>query len=448
MTNRRSFALLYMLFPLLAAAQSKLEIVEPQDAAAIRPGQTIVVAVQAGSAYTTVWLMGDDAIKAMQMLQTPPYRFSVAIPAKVVAGLYHLWATACRRPGDCDSLDPIGINVEPVWRPSEDGSNLVHDAPGVTIDTAGVPLMHRSAVAYPPEALEHWIGGTVVVEVTPDGQGKVEGVQALSGPQELQKGVIQAVLRWHFPREAGQKPRRIQISFDAAEAHTGVGGLAEDEEPLGVPNTSLTFWRALQSKPQLTLESIHCVALSEDESTALLKAIPFHPGETIDANQFRGLTNVVHNFDDDLLVWILLVGGRLSVTITPQKFRLDDPEQRIHDLEKRVAEAQRAMREQQQFTPQRIKVSAAAEQGKLVSKVDPDYPAIAKASHIQGTVRLSAIIGKDGRVLSVELLNGHALLAQAAEAAAMQRIYAPTFVNGAPVEVVTEIEIEFYQLNP
>ena len=48
----------------------------------------------------------------------------------------------------------------------------------------------------------------------------------------------------------------------------------------------------------------------------------------------------------------------------------------------------------------------------LVNRVEPQYPAIAKAAHISGTVHLRAIIGKDGTVRQLEVVDGNPLLAQ------------------------------------
>ncbi len=50
----------------------------------------------------------------------------------------------------------------------------------------------------------------------------------------------------------------------------------------------------------------------------------------------------------------------------------------------------------------------------LVNRVEPQYPAIAKAAHISGVVHLRAIIGKDGTVRELEVVDGNPLLARAA----------------------------------
>jgi protein TonB len=79
----------------------------------------------------------------------------------------------------------------------------------------------------------------------------------------------------------------------------------------------------------------------------------------------------------------------------------------------------------------------------LVHRVEPQYPAIAKAAHISGVVHLRAIIGKDGSVRELEVVDGNPLLAQAARIAVQNWRYQPTRLNGEPVEVETYVTVNF-----
>lgn len=94
-------------------------------------------------------------------------------------------------------------------------------------------------------------------------------------------------------------------------------------------------------------------------------------------------------------------------------------------------------------TPQRIRVGGQVEAAKLIFKPTPDYPPLAKMARIQGTVRLEAIIAKDGTIQDLKVLSGHPLLVKAALDAVKQWRYQPTLLNGEPVEVVTEIDVNF-----
>jgi len=80
---------------------------------------------------------------------------------------------------------------------------------------------------------------------------------------------------------------------------------------------------------------------------------------------------------------------------------------------------------------------------KLVYHPDPEYPTLARIAHVQGTVVLEAIIGKDGTIQELKVLSGPALLVQAAREAVERWRYQPTLLNNQPVEVLTEISVRF-----
>ncbi len=79
----------------------------------------------------------------------------------------------------------------------------------------------------------------------------------------------------------------------------------------------------------------------------------------------------------------------------------------------------------------------------LIQKVQPQYPTVARLMHVSGTVRLRAIIGKDGSVSQLEVLSGNPILAQAAVAAVREWRYRPTRLNEEAVEVETYITVNF-----
>jgi TonB family protein len=94
-------------------------------------------------------------------------------------------------------------------------------------------------------------------------------------------------------------------------------------------------------------------------------------------------------------------------------------------------------------TPQRIRVGGNVQQTKLVQQPRPVYPPLAQEARISGVVRLNAIIGTDGTVQNLTVASGHPVLVPAALEAVKQWVYAPTLLNGQPVEVVTQIEVNF-----
>jgi protein TonB len=94
-------------------------------------------------------------------------------------------------------------------------------------------------------------------------------------------------------------------------------------------------------------------------------------------------------------------------------------------------------------TPQRVRVSQGVSQGLLVRKVQPNYPPLARQARIQGSVLLQAEISKDGSIENLRLISGHPMLAPAAIEAVKQWKYKPYFLNGEPVEVETQITVNF-----
>ncbi len=95
------------------------------------------------------------------------------------------------------------------------------------------------------------------------------------------------------------------------------------------------------------------------------------------------------------------------------------------------------------LSPRIIQQSEGVQSGLLVYRVDPRYPRLAMNAGVSGTVELRAIIGRDGRVRSVEVLSGSALLAPAAVAAVREWRYKPTLLNGEAVEVETHVTVHF-----
>jgi periplasmic protein TonB len=91
----------------------------------------------------------------------------------------------------------------------------------------------------------------------------------------------------------------------------------------------------------------------------------------------------------------------------------------------------------------RVRVGGQVEGAKLIFQVRPEYPEVARMARIQGAVRLEAVISKEGTVESLKVVSGPPLLMKAAFDAVAQWRYQPTLLNGEPVEVATEIEVNF-----
>lgn len=95
------------------------------------------------------------------------------------------------------------------------------------------------------------------------------------------------------------------------------------------------------------------------------------------------------------------------------------------------------------FFPTRVRISQGVSQGLLVHRVAPNYPSSARRSGLEGAVVLKAVIGTKGEIARLDLVSGHPTLAEAAMEAVRQWRYKPFFVQGNPVEVETQITVNF-----
>lgn len=91
----------------------------------------------------------------------------------------------------------------------------------------------------------------------------------------------------------------------------------------------------------------------------------------------------------------------------------------------------------------RLTVGGVVEAARLIYEVRPEYPGLARAARVQGTVRLEAVIDKHGSVESLHVLSGPPLLISSAIQAVARWRYEPTLLNGVAVEVSTEIDVHF-----
>lgn len=97
--------------------------------------------------------------------------------------------------------------------------------------------------------------------------------------------------------------------------------------------------------------------------------------------------------------------------------------------------------------PKRVPVSDLSP-GQLINRVEPVYPRMAGLSGVQGEVKLHAVIARDGRIMSLNVISGHPLLVRAAEDAVSQWRYRPYYLNGEAVEVETFITVHFSRGQP
>lgn len=82
-------------------------------------------------------------------------------------------------------------------------------------------------------------------------------------------------------------------------------------------------------------------------------------------------------------------------------------------------------------------------EGNLILRIQPDYPSLARQVRVQGQVVLRAIISREGTIENLQVLSGHPMLVRAAVDAVRRWRYRPYVLNGEPVEVETEVTVNF-----
>jgi len=90
-----------------------------------------------------------------------------------------------------------------------------------------------------------------------------------------------------------------------------------------------------------------------------------------------------------------------------------------------------------------LRISQGVSQGLLIKRVQPKYPPAALAARAQGAVQIEATINKEGNVTNLKVLSGDPILAKAALEAVHQWRYKPYYLDGEPVEIQTQITINF-----
>jgi TonB family protein len=148
-------------------------------------------------------------------------------------------------------------------------------------------------------------------------------------------------------------------------------------------------------------------------------------------------------YDDAMAYMNLLIRERADLRDTPDRYRQDIAI--ADDWVQKALAAKKLKFETRQgpAPPQRITIGGNVQESKLVNRTPPVYPELALQARLSGVVHLQAIIGKDGRIVDLKVIGGHPLLVPAALDAVRQWVYQPTLLNGTPVEVVTQVDVNF-----
>jgi TonB family protein len=327
-------------------------------------------------------------------------------------------------------------------------ASIVADGSGVVVEP-GAKVLHRSAVFFPDGVTAT---GTVIVESTVNAKGEVTDARVISGPDELRNAALSSVLNWHFSADGGLPPTvQSTIRFESAPKMAAAATVST-----ALPTVNLSP----------TLRWINTPGLSEELGEKVRASLPVHIGDTWGKDQAAAVRSAMREVDEHLAFGVRTDHGDVNLMIflrpaaVPGGISAGIPGGVVSGVIGGVpggiaggvpgmlGEAGSTTAVAAQLPPpangvMRIRVGGNVEANNLIKKVTPLYPPLAKQARIQGTVQFTALIGKDGSILSLQLVSGHPLLVPSAQEAVSQWMYKPTLLNGNPVEVITQIDVNY-----
>jgi TonB family protein len=300
---------------------------------------------------------------------------------------------------------------------------LVNDASGVSVNTSGLALIHRSAVPYPAEAQAKGIDGAVVVQMKLDANGEVADAAILSGPEELRKSVLQAVLAWHFEKSAALTTQVVTINFVKPAVTTPEFPTPAPAQlkplpaavPTAVPTGQVTFRTSAANSTKLS--HIVVTGLSDSATADLLASLPVHEGDAWAPQSFDRERAAVTQFDPHLTTAMSADrDGQISVMIS--------------------------------FPPSNVfSVGNGVAPPRLITKVDPQLSEQARAAKYSGSVTLSIVVGTDGKATNIQVVKPLGMgLDEQSIAAVRQWVFQPGTNQGVPVNVKATVEVNFRSL--
>jgi len=384
----------------------------------------------------------------------------------------------------------LGILAAACWLvtatfPLAAAPQMVTDGPGVTVD-AGGQVLHRGSIMYPEAARAKHIQGAVTVEATVDNTGNVVDTRVLSGPMELRRAAQQSVLTWHFAMDSASSTRRVTVDFDLtkmpeitttrivngelaaptmdaasrAAAEEKVNALrnqitdqvkqAQDptqrQQAMAKLNELQATMNALQTRmgpPTIDgrrLNRIDVQGLNDTMRNELMSRLGVHVGDTMTPELMERVRKAAMEFDEHIM-FNTMYGKDNEVTLM---IRMPGASGGVMGgIIGSVPSVGVASSDPKPNVPGRITVGGNVQQAKLIRQPKPEYPALAKQARISGVVHFAVIIAKDGTVMDIKVISGHPLLIPAALQAVQQWVYQPTLLNGEPVEVITQIDVNF-----
>ncbi len=338
----------------------------------------------------------------------------------------------------------LAVWMFPMQAPAQSSSRafVVADGPGVVVEP-GATVLHRTPVFYPSGVTT---AGTVIVESTVNAKGEVTDARVISGPEELRSAALSSVLNWHFSADGGLPPTVQTVVRFTAPPQTKTA-----------PTTVTATASPVYTGP--SLRAISIIGLSDELAEKVRTNLPVHVGDAFGNDQLARVREAVKEIDQHLVTGIRGNGSGMTLVIMLPPEGISRgvtggiiggvvPIGEVRGVPGVLTEDGAETAAAAPLPPpangvQRVRVGGNVQAANIIRKMVPAYPPLAKQARIQGVVRFTALIGADGSVESLQLVSGHPLLTQAARDAVAQWVYKPTLLNGNPVEVITQIDVNF-----
>jgi TonB family protein len=238
------------------------------------------------------------------------------------------------------------------------------------------------------------------------------------------------VLGWHFAGGTAGAQRQVTVTF------TPPSGMAGEDRQRTTAYIEERRAKAMEQarqqeagRPARTVQSIQVMGLPDAQRDDLLSRIPLRAGDPMTIDSMEKVTRAVLAYDEHMTV-----NTSRGDSETSYRIQIGTPDARAAAMRTDISA---------NGAPSRIKVGGNVQQARLVSQAKPVYPPLAKEARIQGVVKLETLIGADGTVRQLEVISGHPLLVPAALDAVRQWVYQQTLLNDKPVEVITQVDVNF-----
>jgi protein TonB len=260
------------------------------------------------------------------------------------------------------------------------------------------------------------------------------------------------VLQWHLMKDAAMTTRQVRITFqlpaenenrtvmapsgmrviETGQASTAVLRESVMRESVAPPPPPPPANRQVAPLEGRRIARINITGLPDQARADLLSQLPVHEGDIYSADLVLNRTfKAVREFDEHLNTGIGRdVNGDVVLQITAPGQMAS-----IGAVGGMIAPPAPGTK--------RITIGGNVQQAKLISQPRPAYPPLAKQARIESVVHLQAVIAADGTVKDLAVISGHPLMIPSALEAVRQWTYQTTLLNGEPVEVLTQIDVNY-----